>query len=183
MKKEVEYVNEIMTTDVVSVDSSESLLKAAELMTGKEIGSLVVIEKGMPVGIITERDILRKVVAKNILPNEVTVAQVMSYPLVYITGKIRIDQAAKKMAALGIRRLPIVEKNRLIGIITEKDVLKVFPDMIKISRKYIDIKDMRHIADFPEGRSIPGVCESCGNYSYGLIESDGKLVCRFCREG
>ena len=81
------------------------------------------------------------------------------------------------MATLNIRRLPIIEELTLIGIITEKDIIKIAPELIYISRS---LKDIEYIEDFQESRTEPGYCEDCESFSYNLRMMDGKMLCKKC---
>jgi CBS domain-containing protein len=117
-------VKDVMTKRVVRIEFSETVLEAARLMSRKRIGCLVVVELEKPVGIITERDVLRRVVAKGVNPAGVKVAEVMSKPLKTIGPNDSIDEAARRMIKDRIRRLPVVEGLRLVGIVTSTDLVK-----------------------------------------------------------
>ena len=122
-------VRDVMTKEVVTVESSASVQEAAELMNGKNIGSLVVVEQGAPVGIITERDIVRKVVARRRNPEEVRVSEIMSKPLIHVSPNAFIFEAAEIMGKNQIRRLPVIEREALVGIITMYDIIKHYREM------------------------------------------------------
>ena len=116
-------VREFMTKDVVTIDAKKSVFEAAELMTQKDIGDLVVCEGEKPVGIITERDFVRRVVAKK-MPLDCKVSEIMSAPLWVVYADNSLNEAARKMVARKVRRLPVLEKNALVGIITATDFAK-----------------------------------------------------------
>jgi CBS domain-containing protein len=116
-------VKDFMTKGVLSVDSKSTVVEAAELMCLKEVGDVVVCEFGMPRGIVTERDFVRRVVAKRI-PLETKISDVMSAPLITIEPDASLNEAARKMISNRIRRLPVVEKHKLIGIIVVSDFAK-----------------------------------------------------------
>lgn len=120
----VHLVKSIMTTNVVTVHSSEKILDAAKIMSEKKIGCLVVLENGRAAGIITERDILRRVVAKSLDPTKVSVVEIMSKPLITVSPDDSVRDAARIMVKNKIRRLPVVEGLRLIGIVTSTDLAK-----------------------------------------------------------
>ena len=113
-------VREFMTKDVVTIDTHKSVFEAAELMVQRDIGDLVVCDGEKPVGIITERDFVRRVVAKK-MPLECKVSEIMSTPLWVVYADNSLNEAARKMVARKIRRLPVLEKNALVGIITATD--------------------------------------------------------------
>src|SRR4030066_1604100 len=116
-------VREFMTKDVVTIDAQKSVFEAAELMVQRDIGDLVVCDGEKPVGIITERDFVRRVVAKK-LSLDCKVSEIMSTPLWVGYADNSLNEAARKMIARKIRRLPVLEKNTLVGIITATDFAK-----------------------------------------------------------
>jgi CBS domain-containing protein len=122
-------LSEIMTTKVVTVDISERVEEAIRLMVKFDIGSVVVTDKERPVGIITERDVTRTALRGDTLLR-LPVRSLMSRPLQTGTPDMEIWFTFETMLRLGVRRLPIVENGKLVGIVSEKDltrwVLRVF---------------------------------------------------------
>ncbi|MBS7658525.1 MAG: CBS domain-containing protein [Candidatus Bathyarchaeia archaeon] len=117
-----DFVSQIMSKNVITVDSSEKVLRALQIMAEKGIGSVIVIENGKPVGIITERDIAKKLVQdKSTLDKKVK--DVMSKPLITVSPDTGIFEALQIMRKNNIRRLPVVSAGKLEGIVTEKDLL------------------------------------------------------------
>jgi CBS domain-containing protein len=114
-------VRDAMTPDVLTTTPDKSIVDAAKLMRAQGRGSIVVVDRERPVAIVTERDFLKKVVAEGLTPNSVTVRQVMSSPLVTVSPTTSLRDAAAVMTGKKIRRLPVVENGRLIGIITTSD--------------------------------------------------------------
>lgn len=170
-------VMEVMSKNPVSVEPQETIDLVSKLMRDKDIGSLVVVKKGKPVGIVTEKDIVGKVVAKNAKPSEVKVKEIMSSPVKTVHPHDSVEDAAKLMAESSIRRLVVTEKKKLVGIITEYDILKIWPNLIELTREVSRIS--------PEELGVPGVqgyCELCRVFTYDLQELQGQLLCRDCRE-
>ncbi len=116
-------VKDFMTKNVITIDASKTVFEAAELMTQKGIGDLVVMDGKTPVGIVTERDFVRRVIAKR---KELTskVSEIMTTPLWTIHGDNTLQEAARKMVVRNIRRLPVLNKNELVGIITASDLAR-----------------------------------------------------------
>ena len=112
-----------MTKDVVSVDIDASVLEAAELMSASQLGCLVVVEGEKPAGIVTERDIVRRVVAKE-LPLTTKISQVMSTSLITVDPDSSLKEAARLMSAHKIRRLPVSKDNKLVGIVVAADFVR-----------------------------------------------------------
>jgi CBS domain-containing protein len=116
-------VKDIMTKEVVKISVNDDVFAAAELMNSSEIGCLVVVDGENPIGIITERDIVRRVVAKE-LPLETKVSKVMSKSLITIDPEASLKEAARVMSSHKIRRLPVLKQNKLVGIIVSADFVR-----------------------------------------------------------
>ena len=124
-----ESVSTIMSTKVVKANANEKVGKALQMMVRDKIGSIVVIEKGKPVGILTERDVSTRV-AKGQNVRGMTIRNVMSKPLFTIAPSAEVWQAVEQMVRKDIVRLPVVDGGRLVGMVTERDI---FRWMIKIA--------------------------------------------------
>ena len=179
MSKGDVLVKETMKMNPITIKTEASVREAAVLMKKKSIGSLIV-EDETPVGIITESDILKKVVAKDLLASEVLVKDIMSTPIIVADPYISVEEALKTMSKCNIRRLPVVEKNKLIGIITQKDISLISPILHEISREWYDISKVDK--EYMEGRVYSGKCEDCGTLSTNLRNIDGRLVCEDCKD-
>jgi CBS domain-containing protein len=129
-------VGDIMTKNVVVVPLGEGLFEATRQMKKHEIGSVIVVDsiQGRKAkGIITERDIVYKVIVKKLDPYKITVDEVMSKPLRVVKPETTIEEAAKAMRENRIKRLPVVnDDNELIGIISEGDIMKIFPVVVDL---------------------------------------------------
>jgi CBS domain-containing protein len=112
-----------MSSPVTTMDANGKLGVAAQLMIQHDIGAVVVVESKNPVGIVTERDITKQVVKGNDVLKR-PVKQVMSKPLVTATPNMSVQQAFESMLKNKIRRLPILEDNNLIGIVTTQDIMR-----------------------------------------------------------
>lgn len=113
-------VKDLMTKNVIIIDTHKTILDAAVLMSDKEKACVVVMDGETPIGIVTERDIVRRVVAKK-LPLDTKVSEIMSKPLITIDPDSSIREAARMMVKNGIRRLPVVKEDKLVGIIVAAD--------------------------------------------------------------
>jgi CBS domain-containing protein len=129
-------VGDIMTKKVIVVPSGEGLLEVAKLMKNHEIGSVIIVDANsgkQAKGIITERDIIQKVLVKQKDPYNVTVDEVMSSPLRVVKPETTLEDAAAAMRENRIKRLPVVnDNNELIGVLSEGDVMKIFPAVIDL---------------------------------------------------
>ncbi len=107
------------------VRSSDRVRDAARSMSEKNIGAIAVVDSGKLVGIFSERDIMSRVVAPGLNPDETTVATVMTKDIVVGDMDDEVEDALRKMHAVGCRHLPIVDKGKLVGIISLRDLLEV----------------------------------------------------------
>ncbi|NYZ74445.1 CBS domain-containing protein [Candidatus Micrarchaeota archaeon] len=129
-------VGDIMTKKVMVVPFGKTVLDVAKLMKKNSIGSVIVVEDKAgkrAKGIITERDIVHKVLAKGVDPYKTTVEDIMSKPLRVVRPDTTIEDAAKAMRENKIKRLPVVnDDNELIGVLSEGDIMKIFPVVIDL---------------------------------------------------
>ncbi|MEM0466655.1 MAG: CBS domain-containing protein [Candidatus Thermoplasmatota archaeon] len=179
MKTEI-LVKEVMKTNPVIVKATATVFEAARHMKQKKIGNVIVVENKQPIGILTESDILRKVVAEGKDSDKVLVEEVMTTPVIVTDPYISIDQAMKLMGKSNIRRLPVVEDNKLIGIITLRDIARISPTFHEIMREWNDITPQERI--FFEEQSLSGKCEDCATLSTSLKNIQGRLICEECAE-
>ncbi len=131
-------VRDVMTKDVKVVRPDTSMKEVVATMNKFNIGSIVVVQGERPVGIITERDILRRIVEPCIAPETLTARQVMTSPVVSIDENTSIDEAARLMARKGIKRLLVMRNNdQLVGILTFTDIVTKVPEMLTILEELV----------------------------------------------
>ena len=135
-------VKELMTKDVVTVDLKKTVLEAAVLMGETMKGCLVVVDDETPVGIVTERDLVRRALAKK-LPSDTKISEIMSKPLTTIDPDASLREAARLMVSNKIRRLPVVKENQLVGIIAASDFAR------QLSKKSITEQILEAMARYP----------------------------------
>ncbi len=117
-------VRHVMSKNIVSVKDTAVIPEAASLMVKKDIGSVLVAKGKKLVGIITEKDIMRECCAKKLCREQLRVAEVMSSPLITIDAEASIGEAALLMSDKKVRRLLVTERGKIVGIVTERDVLR-----------------------------------------------------------
>lgn len=115
-------VEDFMTKKVVTIESSKSVFEAARMLAERGVGSLVVVEQGKPVGIVTDRDVLTRAVVKGLDLKKVSVCEIMSKPLITVRPESSILEAIALMDKHSIRRIPVVRGEEIVGIITSSDV-------------------------------------------------------------
>ncbi|MFX1521107.1 MAG: cyclic nucleotide-binding/CBS domain-containing protein [Promethearchaeota archaeon] len=115
-------VRTLMIKDVVYIHSDASVKDVADLMLEKCIGSVIILKNNEPIGIVTEGDLVRRVIAKDKDPNQTNVKEVMSKPLITISPNASLGEVGETMTRHGIERLPVIEDGRLVGIIAEQEL-------------------------------------------------------------
>jgi CBS domain-containing protein len=120
----IESVRDIMIKDLLTISENETALKAAQVMTEKGISSLIVLANDQPIGIVTERDFIKKICVKELKVSSVRVRDMMSRIRTSASPDTPIDVAVQRMVNNRIRRLPIIENGKVVGIITVTDLAK-----------------------------------------------------------
>lgn len=173
------YVKDIMSSPALTIDWNKSVKEAARLMTTKRRGYLVVTRKNKAIGVISDSDILRHVVAKNKKGTEVKVKQIMTSPVITASPSETIVDAVRKMKRNNIHRLPVVEGEKVLGVITLGDIARTSPELLDLLEYRLKMKEMP--IEMKEKVTV-GFCEECGNYSENLRMKNGVWVCEKCFE-
>lgn len=177
-------VKDAMSSPVLTTDGEAPSNKVARLMDENKVGAVVVMSKeGKPLGIITEKDLVTRVLSKNLTPDTVKAKDIMTSPLVTIDPEVTISEAARKMSSMNIRRLGVLYKGNLVGLLSSKDVLSVMPELIEIiqERNRIERADRPEEAEEVEEAPLSGYCDRCGVYSDNLKDANGQNLCEDCR--
>lgn len=128
-------VVDVMIREVITIDENATVKEATDIMNKFEIGCLIAIKKGKAVGIITERDLLKRVISELKDANKTKVKDVMSSPLVVVEPNMDLEEAVKLMFQMKIKKLPVVDGKRLVGLISLTDTARFQPQMIKILKQ------------------------------------------------
>ena len=176
-------VKDVMSSPVVTLEEDETSNKVANLMEENELGCVILTKNGKPVGIITERDLVIRVLAKNIAPDTVKAKEIMTAPLLTIQPEATISEAARRMSRLNIRRLGVVYKGSLVGLLSSKDILGVMPELIEIIQEKARIEEAAEVEKNFETDETPlsGYCDRCGVFSENLKDVNGQNLCEDCR--
>jgi CBS domain-containing protein len=177
-------VKDVMTSPVITIGEEGIVHDAAKQMDKHDVGCIVVIDKkNKPVGIITERDLITRVLAKNLLASKAKAKKVMTSPLLTIDPDEPLVEAARKMSRLNVRRLGVIYKGGLVGLVSSKDILAVTPELLETIQERAKIeKEPVPEEEAPEPRPLTGYCDHCGRWSDNLKETDGQLLCEECQE-
>jgi len=176
-------VKDAMTSPVLTVDENTPVDKIAQLMDKHGFGCIIVTGKdGKAIGVITEKDMVSRVLAKNVLPAKLKAKKVMSTPLITINPDLTLSEAARTMSRLNIRRLGVMYKGNLVGIISSKDIVSITPELIETIQEKARLENAK-ASEEEETETTPlaGYCDRCGAWSDTLKEIEGQFICEDCR--
>ena len=139
-------VKQAMTTQVLVTDPNTTIRDVAKVMSNHRVGCLVVLEEKKIVGMITELDIIWKVVANDKDPNTTTVADIMTKEVVTVQADQTLEEASALMVEHEIKKLPVLEKDKLVGIITATDLISVQPKMIETLANLLLFEEKKSVA-------------------------------------
>ena len=171
-------VEDVMSSPVMTIKDTDTVLAATKLMKKNEIGCVVVVDKnGKPVGLMTERDVVRRVAALDLLPSKVQAGKSMTKPPATIDAASDVAEAAKRMRELKIRRLVVLQAGELKGIITSNDIVDITPALIDVMAEKSQIAPVQKTK---EAAPLSGYCDRCGSWSDELKSHDGQFLCDDC---
>lgn len=130
-------VRDVMAKDVKVVRLDTSVKEVVATLSKFDIGSVIVVQGDRPVGIITERDILRRMVEPCLAPETLTAKHIMTSPLITISENANIEEAAQLMAKKKAKRLPVMGDGKLIGMLTFTDIVFNVPTMLAVLEELV----------------------------------------------
>ena len=172
-------VKNIMTKPAIQVNYNKTVQEASKTMVKYRVGSIIVVKNNNPIGIITETDINKKIVAPGKDPKKLKAEEIMSSPIVFSNPEEDILVTVEKMKKYRVKRIPVVNKGKIVGIVTNTDIARASPDMLDILNFRLK---MREEGSSVRESSTSGICESCGGYSDDLRFVDDQWICERCRE-
>jgi CBS domain-containing protein len=128
-------VGDVMVREVITVDGDSTVKEAVDIMNEFQIGSLIVLGKGRAAGIVTERDFLKRVVGEAGDVNKTKVKEIMTTPLVVVEPSMDLEEAVKLMFQKKIKKLVVIDANKLVGIVTLTDIARFQPQMIRMMKQ------------------------------------------------
>ncbi|MBN1160045.1 MAG: CBS domain-containing protein [Candidatus Diapherotrites archaeon] len=174
-------VGDIMHAGVITVEKDDNIAEAARKMLKYDIDSLLIIEDGVPAGIITKSDILANIVENGNM--NAKVETVMNSPVNTISADDNVIEALKMMGKRGITKIPVMYKGKIRGIITQEDLLRSIPGLFDLM--YAAGEQGRQISTAEqyeiEKEAHVGYCDQCKAYSEDLTEYENELLCGKCR--
>jgi signal-transduction protein with cAMP-binding, CBS, and nucleotidyltransferase domain len=176
-------VKDVMTSPAVTVPENTPIDKTAQLMGNDRLGCIIVTSKdGKALGIITESDLVKRVLAKNLRANKLTAKEVMSTPLITVDPDLELTETARRMSKLDVRRLGVIYKGNLVGIISSKDILAITPELLENMQEKVRIERETEVEEEnSESAPLAGYCEQCGIWSDDLHDVEGTYLCEECR--
>jgi CBS domain-containing protein len=128
-------VEDVMVKEVVTIDEDSTVKEAAEVMNKFEIGCVIAVRKGKAMGILTERDLLKRVIAEGKDASKTKVKDIMTSPLIVAEPGMDLAEAVKLMFKMKIKKLPVVDGKRLVGLVSLTDIARFQPQMISILKQ------------------------------------------------
>ncbi|RZN47576.1 CBS domain-containing protein [archaeon] len=161
-------IEDIIDTDILLMKSTSTVMEAVRKMHEKNTDYALICNDGAPEGIVTERDVISKVLTAGLNPEKVPLYKIMTTPVTTIEKNAEVIDAWNLISESKIKRLIVTENEKVVGVITSFSILSIAPEIFtheeELSR--------------PEG----GFCEFCGNYFPSLNEVEGKFVCDSCKD-
>ncbi|HKZ62445.1 MAG TPA: CBS domain-containing protein [Nitrososphaera sp.] len=137
------HVSDYMSNKLVTIDSDTTALEIANKMLEKQVSAVIVVDSGKPVGILTERDLTRQVIAKDSPPSKTPATVIMSTPLISVDKDAPIERAAEAMAKNGVRHLAVEDDSKIIGMITTTDLSRYVKEKLldkeRVSRPILEV--------------------------------------------
>jgi CBS domain-containing protein len=172
-------VKDVMSTPVITVEEDKTVKEAAEVMSKAKVGCVIVVKKGKPVGIVTNADMVKRIVAKDLKSSEIKVKDIMSSPLITVKPDDDIMVAVRKIKRNKIHRVTVVEGDKVVGILSTADIAATSPELLDLLEYRLKLREFepRIVEEF-----AAGICELCGNYSERLKNINGQWVCEECED-
>ena len=145
-------VEDVMTTDIITIDVNATVKKAAKIMDKNEISCLIAARKGTAVGIITERDLLKRIIVESKNPEKTKVKEVMSSPLEVVAPGTDLEKALRLMFRKKIKKLPVVDEGNFLGLVSLTDIARCQPAIINLLKGFAAArntpKSMKKVLDY-----------------------------------
>jgi CBS domain-containing protein len=171
-------VGDVMAKGIITANPGDTVKKACEIMAKHDLSGITVMEKKNVVGVLTQGDLV-SMIAKGKESSKTRVKDIMSIEMVSIGPEADISQAARLMVDNKVKRLPVLKNERLIGVITQTDIVRVSPSVYDLIFEKARLESGPILED---EIALSGECEECGNFGEELRNVNGTLVCKECHE-
>jgi CBS domain-containing protein len=173
-------VCDAMTRKPIAVSPDMSVRECAQLMKTQSVGSLVVKEGEALAGLITDEAMTRNVIAEELDLNTTKALDIMKKDITTVNPSVDIHEALMKMKDFNAKQLPVVDGEKLVGLLTLKDVMKIEPQLFELLVDKINIREEKKKPVFMKPVA-EGICELCGEYKEKVTETKGNFVCDECK--
>ena len=180
-------VGDVMTRQLIAVTPSENVIDCAKMMTGKNVGIIIVKKGSKLIGVLTEKDVIWALTKKGDL-RKVKAGDIMLRKISTIKPSRDVYEALVRMKKQNTKWLPITVNGRVIGMLTINDILRIEPGLFEIVRGNMNIKEaeekLKRKNDVMSGKELwheEGECEDCGEFDL-LRNFDGSMVCESCQD-
>jgi len=171
------FVRDVMNSPVITADPEDTIYDIAHKMSDHRVGSVIITKNEIPTGIVTDWDIVSGGLVRNVKPGQIKASEIMK-PIHTIESEESITEAARVLRKNNIKRLGVVYKGRLVGIISASDVIAVTPELVDVVSEKAGI--IRGEIGRPAS-NISGYCDECGEWSDMLMYAEGIFTCEECR--
>jgi CBS domain-containing protein len=176
-------VKDIMNSPVIAASLNTTVNEIAKLMSDMRIGSIIITDDGKPdgkpLGIVTDWDIVSKAAVRDEKPSKIRASDIMQ-DLITIDSEASITDAARSLRKHNVKRLGVMYKGNIVGVVSSSDVIAVMPELIDV------VSEKAAMLRGELGRSptlISGYCDECDEWSDYLAFVDGRFLCDECRSG
>lgn len=166
-------VEDAMTKKLITAKITDNIVDVAKKMSENDIGSMLITKGDKLLGLITSEDLVKRIIIQGKDPKKTTVKEIMTKKVLTVPPDDDLEDAVKTMIDNDVKRLPVVDNNKLVGILTDGDIMRISPKLIE---NFLLAGPPR------EPQVIEGICEICGNYSDNLRKINGRWVCEECAE-
>lgn len=172
-------VKDIMSKPVITIEENKTAKDAGVLMKTTRKGCLIITKSKNPVGIISDSDLIKRVIATNLKASQVKLSKIMSKPLVTVKPDDDVLVAVRKIRKTKIHRLPVVDKGKIVGLLSLSDIAKTSPEMTDL----LEYREKMRVEPFSiKEEFTSGICDSCGNYNADLKNVSEQWLCEDCIE-
>lgn len=172
-------IKEIMSKPVYTIEINKTAKDAGKLMKKIRRGFLVVVKNKKPVGVVSDSDIINKIVAEDRIASKIKIKEIMSKPIITVSSNEDIMEAVRKMKRSNIHRLPVIDNGKLVGVISLTDIARASPEMMYLLEYRLKMKERPFMI---KEKYTSGICEMCGNYSDRLEYITNQWICESCKD-
>ncbi len=173
------FVKDIMSKPVLKIEENKTVKDAAKKIQESRRGFLVVVKGNKPVGVLSDSDIIGRVVAENLKSSNVKVKDAMTKYFVSISSDEDILTAVRKMKKGNVHRLPVIDEGKIVGVISLTDIARTSPEMLDLLEYRLKMKETP--PEITEEHTA-GICDSCDDYVEDVKRVNDKWLCEDCRE-